>query len=70
MMILPIDSPASWRCVDELWDGGKLFNDDATRRRFQDEWCLRVVSDYPGQAGGVFEFRDDAALAFFLLRWS
>ena len=69
-MILPIDSPAGWRCVDELWDGGKLFNDDATRRRFQDEWCLRVVSDYPGQAGGVFEFRDDAALAFFLLRWS
>lgn len=68
--MLPINSPAGRRCVDELWDGGRLFNDDATLREFQDEWRLCMVPDSLGRAGGLFEFRDDAAMAFFLLRWS
>lgn len=68
---LSLDSPSAQRCINELWDHGRLFNDHEIKRQFEQTWKLKLHM-YPGMEykRHAFKFETPADLTYFVLRWS
>ena len=68
-LTLSADSAAAQNCIRALWDKGRLFSDISTRKEFEANWKLTVLTSEVYPLSGAFVFDTEEDLTYFILRW-